>query len=123
MATKNKSRAARSAKKAMPPAVSALLPKVKKKARGKPFESGNPWRFPAGVSGNKSGKCKLLGESYAKLLAMEDPQTGLTYAELGARKLFEQVMNGDSVQALRELRIGTEGDDTFDVPVLVVVDR
>lgn len=92
-----------------PRKVVTRLPMGKKRGRGKPFEPGNPWRFPGGVSGNKSGRPKLLGESYAKLLAMVDKKSGKTFAELAAEKMFEYLMNGD-ISAGREMRQATEGD-------------
>ncbi len=104
---KRRRRAENSAKKNVK--VVTALPKRKKKSRGTPFERGNPWRFPKGVSPNPGGRPRLLGQSYAQLLAVRDPETGKTFAELAAERMFESVMNGD-VSAAREIRQATEGD-------------
>lgn len=120
MASKKKSRAAKSAVEK----VVKMLPR-KSRARGKPFEKGNEWRFPKGVSGNPSGRPKLLGESYAEVLAMEDPATGLTLAQLLARNQFQAAMNGND-RVAHELRVATEGE-TIHTPgtqsIQVVIDR
>lgn len=104
--------------------VADVLPAVKKRPRGKPFQAGNPWRFPAGVAPNPGGRPKLLGESYAQLLAQHDPRTGKTFAELAAEKMFEMFMAGE-VAAAREMRQATEGDTmhTPDAGIQVVIDR
>lgn len=83
------------------------------------------WRFPKGVSGNPGGRAKLLGESYAQLLAEVDPKTGETFARLAAVKVFEYLMNGQGWAAV-EYRKATEGD-TVHTPdaekIFVTVDR
>ncbi len=100
----------------------AISVKPKRAGRGKPFEPGNRWRFPKGVSGNPSGRPKLLGESYAEVLAMEDPATGLTLAQLLARQTIHAAMNGNDA-ARRELRQATEGDKLHTDEIRVSIDR
>lgn len=95
------------------------LPKRKKKPRGKPFASGNMWRFPKGISGNPGGQAKKLGESLASLLATRDPQTGKVIAELLAEKMLEDAMNGSAADR-REIRLATEGETVHTPDMLQV---
>lgn len=88
--------------------VADVLPAVKKRPRGKPFEPGNPWRFPPGRSGNEGGRVKRLGKAYAAVLAEIDPESGKTYAEIAAARVFELMMNGAG-WAAAEYRRATEG--------------
>lgn len=88
--------------------VADVLPVVKKRPRGKPFQAGNPWRFPPGRSGNEGGRVKRLGKAYAALLAEVDPESGKTYAEIAAARVFELMMNGAG-WAAAEYRRATEG--------------
>lgn len=85
-----------------------ILPRVKKRPRGKAFAPGNPWRFPPGRSGNEGGRVKRLGKAYAALLAEIDPESGKTYAEIAAARVFEMMMNGAG-WAATEYRRATEG--------------
>jgi len=102
--------------------VTTLL-KRRKRKRGRPFVPGNEWRFPKGTSGNPNGRPKVLGESYAKLLSVEDPETGKLIAELVGEKMIEYAMAGD-VSAARELRQATEGDIVHTPDAMqIVIDR
>lgn len=103
---------------------------IKKKKRrqggiGVPFEAGNPWRFPKGVSPNPGGRPKLLGESYAQILSEIDPVTKKSFARLLGERAIEEAMNGRS-EYHRELRQATEGD-TVHTPdadkIFVTIDR
>lgn len=81
---------------------------AKKKPRGKSFEKGNTYGFKKGQSGNPGGRPKRLGIAYKKLLALVDPESGLTYAELVAERVFNLAIEGDPA-SVRELRAATEG--------------
>lgn len=87
-----------------------LLPnKVRKKrGRGRPFVSGNPWRFPLGKSPNPGGRKRLL-DAHVESLAAVDSSTGKTVAQLVSEKMCELAVAGD-ISAARELRQATEGD-------------
>lgn len=107
----------------MPKKKRSRVVSVKKKRRqggkGEPFMPGNPWRFPKGVSPNPGGRPKRLGESLAKLLEAEDLESHLSVAELLARRIIEDAMNG-SVADRREIRLITEGE-TVHTPDLIQV--
>lgn len=78
--------------------------------RGKnPASLANLQPFPKGVSGNPSGRPKLLGESYKAWLEKIAAGTDETNAELVARALGLQAIKGD-VSAAREIRAATEGE-------------
>jgi len=66
-------------------------------------------RFQPGVSGNPSGRPKLLSGAYKAMLAELDEATGLTNAELIAVAARAEAISGD-VSAMREIRSATEGD-------------
>lgn len=106
--------------------VTRLLPKKvrKKRSRGRPFEPGNPWRFPSGTSGNPGGRKRLI-DAHVESLATIDIETGKTVAQLVSEKMCELAIAGDIVAA-RELRQATEGDTihTPDVEkIYVSIDR
>lgn len=95
--------------------------KSKKKAANAPRKSqltgnyevgyGKPptaTQFPKGVSGNPSGRPKLLGESYRDWLAKLNAN-GMTNAEAVALAMGIEAMKGD-VSAAREIRAATEGE-------------
>lgn len=94
----------------------------KKRVRGRPFEPGNPWRFPVGVSANAGGRKRLI-DAHQESLAAMDPETGKTVAQLVSEKICELAIAGD-ISAARELRQATEGDTvhTPDIPH-VSIDR
>ena len=100
-----------------------MLPKGKKKPRGKAFAPGNPWRFPKGTSPNPGGRPKLMSESVASLLSQVDLASKMTFAELAAVRLLELAMNGQG-WAMIELRRATEGDAiVLEKPLMIEVDR
>ena len=82
--------------------------------RGKnPASLANLKPFEKGVSGNPSGRPRLLGESYKAMLARvneTDPQKR-TNAELIANAALVAALGGD-VSAMREIRAATEGEKT-----------
>ena len=85
--------------------------RVKKRPRGKPFAPGNSYRIKPGEAKNPGGRPKLLGESYARMLArvnVNDEQ-GRTNAELIAEAAKVEGLKGN-VAAMKELRQATEGD-------------
>jgi len=111
--------------------VTKLLPKKarKKRSRGRPFEPGNPWRFPDGVSGNPGGRKRLI-DAHTASLATVDTLTGKTVAELISEKMCTYILTlplnemDRSASIVRELRQGTEGDTVHTPDSLqVVIDR
>lgn len=84
--------------------------KGKPRGKGKPFEPGNLYRFPKGVSGNPGGRPKLLSEAYRAWLALIDEKTGLTHAELVAQSQGQRAIIAYDTTAAKELRQATEGD-------------
>ena len=76
-----------------------------------PASLANLHPFPKGVSGNPSGRPKLLGESYKAMLARvnEKDADKRTNAELIANAALVAALGGD-VSAMREIRAATEGE-------------
>lgn len=68
-------------------------------------------KFAPGVSGNPSGRPKLLGESYKEWLATVNEQDlqKRTNAQMGAVAIGLEMLKGD-VSAAREIRAATEGE-------------
>lgn len=97
----------------------ALRPRVKKRPRGKPFERGNIWRFPEGVSGNPGGRPRVLGETATQKLSHLDPETKKTVAELIIEAHCERAVNG-AEGSFRELRLLTEGETVHTPDMLQV---
>lgn len=96
--------------------------KRRQRGRGRPFEPGNPWRFPSGQSGNPGGRKRLI-EAHQESLAAIDDLTGKTVAQLVSEKMCELAIAGD-IAAARELRQATEGDTVHTPDALqVVIDR
>lgn len=89
-----------------------LKAQAKKKRRqggkGKPFPPGNEWRWPPGKSGNAGGRPRM-SETYAEWLALEDPKTKLTNAQLVVSHVGAAALAGD-VGAAREIRQSVDGD-------------
>lgn len=82
--------------------------------RGNPHPPPPPkeFQFKPGVSGNPSGKPKLLGEAYKKWLADLDPDLNLTNAEKSAQVMGAMALEGgeNAIKASREIRTATQGD-------------
>jgi hypothetical protein len=78
--------------------------------RGRPFVSGNPFRFPQGVSGNPNGRPKGIGALIDQVLSEQvdtkNPELGKREAlELMVRSMVRTAMKGGSsgTGAFREL--------------------
>lgn len=77
------------------------------KPRGRPLQSGHPWRFPPGQSGNPGGRPKAVGMAYASWLAFT-AEDGRTNAEHVAEEVGRLALSGD-LHAVVEMREATEG--------------
>ena len=105
-----------------------LDPKKEKFRRGRPFKSGNPYRFALGVGGRPVGaedRANKLSVAYGRVLEQMVDNGDLTYSEAIALRMASIATSGKpgaAVNAAKELADRSEGKAVQAIQISQVMD-